>query len=140
MEMPDFSEMAKAQVAEERYEVVLRSSGFAVILEGAEKGTGSICTFPNRDGRQHLQKARAELCARAPELLAREKDLVDVIRRLRSCLEALVGEARVSELQKMKDALKSLPITEDKDVIMSIDAIDALIETSILEWSNEGCD
>jgi len=138
MEMPDFAEIARAKVRDERYEVVLRTTGFAVILQGAEKGTGSICTFPKRDGREHLQKARADLCTRAPELLAREKDLVDVIRRLRGALIGLVGEVRDSVLIDMKSLINHMPLSKENQAM--INAIDALIETSILEWSNEGCD
>lgn len=121
MEMPDLVAMARAAVLSERYDVQLDSRGDPRL---AVHGGDLVCKFLHREGRAHVQKARAELMAQAPEL-------AEAVRWLRSALGDLIGTLDSNELIKMKEVIPLLAgADEDGNGGRSLAAVNALLDTS----------
>lgn len=106
MEMPDFSEIAKAQVAEERYEVREKKPDvYDIIIMGSGSG-GAVCKFPKREGRDHLQKARAELFARAAGMAAIIAELEAILAGAQLTIND--QDEQISELKRERSVLQKI--------------------------------
>jgi hypothetical protein len=131
MEFPDYEAIGKAQAKSERYEVIKKPNGeYKIIVMGSGSGSGAVCSFPVRDGRDHWQKARAELMAKAPGLAAKCEEYLGVIMLLRSALSDMVcvDNDDPRSLLNMRSIILTLPDTLDRRVMLK--GIDALISTT----------
>lgn len=89
MSIRDYKEVALETVPGERYEARQGRAGEKLItMKDAPESSGCICRFPKREGREHLQEARAVMMAAAPEMYF---SLMECVHQLR-----LAGHDRLS--------------------------------------------
>ena len=108
-------------VRKEQYEVVDTKSGeYAIKIAGASAGEGYVCKFPKREGREYMQKARAE----------RLVSSAASVKKLRSALVALVGADGKTELMDMEATLDFIGYGAPPEEVSSArTAIQVLLET-----------
>ena len=67
-------------VQQEQYDVVETKPGeYAIKITGASAGEGYVCKFPKREGREYMQKARAERLVKAVTSVKKLKNAVDIL-------------------------------------------------------------
>lgn len=108
-------------VQQEQYEAAETKPGeYAIKIAGASAGEGYVCKFPKREGREYMQKARAERLVRATAS----------VKKLRSALVAIVGSDGKTDLLAQAAALEFIGLGAPPDEIsLARAAIQVLLET-----------
>ncbi len=108
-------------VQQEQYDVVETKPGeYAIKITGASAGEGYVCKFPKREGREYMQKARAERLVKA----------VTSVKKLKNAVDILISRDSRRDLIDLRAGILSLMMDRPLDEISeAMRPLNVLIET-----------